>query len=92
MKWPRNYAPSYRDLKSAILRDRIASTHLGMRLEGFVSEQILNCHEGYIANNEEGDAGLIRVFSQRSAPISAALRVDINAPEEVDLADTEDGQ
>src|SRR6266545_4625475 len=26
------------------------------------------------------DAGLIRVFSQRGAPISAALRIDINAP------------
>src|SRR6266511_2834660 len=89
--WPRNYAPSYGDLREAL-----GSTYgdgrnrVGWRLEAFVSDEVLDCRQGYVARPvPDLDAGLVRVFSQRGAPISAALRIDINAPEGVELDEEE---
>lgn len=81
---PRNYAPSYGEIKSHVAARCIESREPGWRVETFVSEHLLDCREGYIAN-DEADEGLTRVFTQRGAPIAAALRIDINAPEETEL-------
>lgn len=82
---PRNYAPSYGDLASS-LAPQFGKNQVGWRLESFVSDELLNCREGYIAREPFGnDEGLLRVFAQRGAPISAALRIEISAPDEAEL-------
>lgn len=87
---PRNYAPSYGELVRALSQapnDDVSTRTAGWRLEGFVSDQVLGCHEGYVAaeDTDQPDQGLVRVFTQRGAPIVAALRIDINAPDQVRL-------
>jgi hypothetical protein len=55
-------------------------------LEDFVADQVVGCKEGYVADaNSPNDHGLHRVFSERSAPISAALSITIDAPEETEI-------
>jgi hypothetical protein len=71
---PRNSAPSYADLS------RGAS--LGWRLQEFVRDEVLTCREGYVSDHPQVDEGLNRVFTQRGAPIAAAIRIDIDLPEE----------
>ena len=94
--WSRNYAPSYGDLRSTAkptTRGLQSEGAPGWRLEDFVSRRLLDCQDGYIASTELGeDAGLSRVFSQRGAPISAAIRIDVNAPEEIVLDEQETGR
>ncbi len=55
-------------------------------LEDFIADMVIGCKEGYVADaNSPQDHGLHRVFSERSAPISAALSITIDAPEEAEL-------
>lgn len=76
----RNYAPSYTDLVGlGIDGDR----RVGWRLEEFMADHVLSCREGYISDHPTSDEGLDRVFNRRGAPISAAIRVSIDAPENI---------
>jgi hypothetical protein len=87
---PRNYAPSFEDLLNA-LRSGAQARVFGTRLEHFVADNLLDCREGYIAGSPvASDEGLQRVFAQRGAPISAALRIDISAPEDVEMEEVEE--
>jgi hypothetical protein len=53
------------------------------RLETFVADLVLGCKEGYLAGKTPfEDEGLFRVFNGRSGPISAAISVTIDAPDE----------
>jgi hypothetical protein len=75
-EFPRNYAPAYSDLTDEL-------DEVGLRLPDFVVDRVLACHEGYVVDDEGVEnEGLQRVFNQRSAPIAAAVRIDINLPEE----------
>ncbi len=73
--FPRNYAPAFGDL-----RGDHAQPGLGM--PDFMIDEVLSCHEGYVADDGLQNPGLQRVFNQRSGPIAAAIRIDINLPEE----------
>ena len=87
---PRNYAPSYGDMLVALGRSDARSRVFGGRLETFVAGDLLYCRDGYVAGSPDpSDVGLLRVFAQRGAPIAAALRIDITAPEEVEAVQAE---
>lgn len=78
-KQAKGYAPSYGDLR--YLLDAPFNEPLlqaGWRLEDFIDE-LLDCRAGYIAN-DEADEGVRRIFSERGAPISAAIAISISAP------------
>ncbi len=50
-------------------------------LDNFVADRVIGCQEGYIAGtNPTQDEGLLRVFTRRSGPISAAISITIDAP------------
>ncbi|MFC8718047.1 hypothetical protein [Kitasatospora sp. NPDC057198] len=70
----RNRAPSYRDLQNEY-------GEVGIRLPQFVVDRVLSCFEGYVVDDGDENEGLRRVFNLRSAPIAAAVRIDINIPE-----------
>lgn len=70
---PANHAPTYGELTDA-------SGAPGLGLSRFVTDRVLPCHEGYLAAPGP-DAGLARIFNQRSGPIAAAVRFDINLAE-----------
>jgi hypothetical protein len=51
------------------------------RLEYFVSDLVIGCHEGYLGGvSPMKDSHLRAVFSRRSGPISAAISITIDAP------------
>jgi hypothetical protein len=52
-------------------------------LHYFVADLVLGCKEGHLAGTvpEPGEP-LFAVFNQRTAPISAAISININAPGE----------
>ena len=87
---PRNYAPSYGDMIAALGPLGARGRTFGGRLEAFVSNDLLDCREGYVAASPDPvDEGVQRVFAQRDAPIAAALRIDISAPEDVEAIEAE---
>ncbi|MGC4990517.1 hypothetical protein [Nocardia salmonicida] len=69
-----NRAPSYGTLVA------VSTAEVGASLPDFVIAGILSCTEGYVVDDGIDNAGLQRVFNQRTAPISAAIRLDINLP------------
>ncbi|BCJ64779.1 hypothetical protein [Polymorphospora rubra] len=71
----RNYAPSYSELTGG-------GVCPGVGLPAFMVDEVLGCRAGYITEEGTQSPGLMRVFNQRSAPIAAAIRIDINLPEE----------
>jgi hypothetical protein len=56
----------------------------GWRLEHLVADLLLQCKEGYVATHYK-DTALFNVFFNRSAPITAAISVGVDAPEGVTL-------
>jgi hypothetical protein len=76
-QFPRNYAPSVADLAEG--RDSP-----GASLPDFMADEVLACNEGYIPDNFELDAGINRIFNQRTGPIAAAILVDIDLPADVE--------
>jgi hypothetical protein len=68
----RNHAPSYGDLRAS------GERHVGERLPQFMAYEVLGCREGYVVDPEGVDPGLARIFNQRTAPIAAAVRIEIN--------------
>lgn len=78
-----NLAPSFADLR--------AGTALpGQALEDFITTEVLTCKQGYIAQPGVADAGLNAVFYQRTGPISAAIRFDIDVPEDLVLPEQDE--
>jgi hypothetical protein len=75
------YNPSYSDLQ-AIELEHPTPNSAGWSLENFIVDLVIGCHEGYVAGNGNPtrDRGLFRVFGGRTAPISAALSITIDAP------------
>lgn len=75
-------APSYHELETLLGAPFTSASHrAGWRLEHFVVDLLMGCHAGYIANSPR-DSGLEQVFYGRSAPISAAISITIDAPEQ----------
>ena len=78
---PNKHIPSYGELEFGLGSPFDTNTHIvGWRLEHFVSQLLIMCHEGYIAENRE-DEGLRRVFNRRTGPIPAAVAVTFDAPD-----------
>ncbi len=79
MKCKKGYHPSYADMKDLAAAE-LGHREAGRRLEEFVVERLLDCKEGYIAEGGPQDEGLERMFFGRTAAISAAVSVTIDAP------------
>ncbi|GGN88990.1 hypothetical protein GCM10010112_73010 [Actinoplanes lobatus] len=69
----RNYAPAFGELRGG-------SAAPGAPIQDFIVDEVLACHEGYVVDDGAENEGLVRVFSQRGAPIAAAVRIDIDLP------------
>lgn len=76
------HVPSYGDLEFLLPApfDTPENT-AGWRLEGFITELLITCEEGYIAE-QEVDAGLEAVFNRRAGPIAAAVSITFDSPGE----------
>ena len=71
----RNYAPwFYRNLAGP------ASSTPGHPLPDFMVDDVLGCREGYVPEDFDHDQGVNRIFNLRTAPISAAIVIDIDLP------------
>lgn len=75
---PRNHAPSFDEVSNG-------AEAPGLPVEEFIRDEVLTCRQGYVADPESYDAGLEAVFNRRGAPIAAAIRFDIDVPEDVQL-------
>ncbi len=74
------YSPQFCDLTGVNLLPAAPSTSPpGWLIEEFIADLALQCKVGYIAE-KENDPGLVRVFSGRSGPISAAIAITFDAP------------
>ena len=78
------YTPSFGD----VIRNSGSAGEAGgasppWRLERFVVDELLGCNEGYVAESHD-DAGVRAVFFGRTAPISAAIGINIEAPPELE--------
>jgi len=77
-------APTYRDIASADGPFATPTHRAGWSLEHFVVDELLSCTEGY-ATSLRDDETLISVFFRRTAPISAAIAITIDTPQEIPL-------
>lgn len=73
---PHGHTPAYEQLS-------VAGEVPGDSLSAFVADKLLGCVEGYVVEGDDVDqnAGLRAIFSQRGAPIAAAVRIDIILPQ-----------
>jgi hypothetical protein len=78
-KFEKGYAPTFEDVRSIPSLATDGGKRPGWRLEAFIVDRVLDCHEGYIASDERDD-GLSLVFNRRSGPISAAIAITFDAP------------
>jgi hypothetical protein len=78
-KFDEGYSPSFDDVRLIPAEATSGGKWPGWRLEDFVVDRVMDCHEGYIAV-EENDRGLFRVFNRRSGPIAAAVAITFDAP------------
>jgi hypothetical protein len=82
---PKGTHPSYADVCAALPKHFRGTSRLGgWRIEDFVASELLSCREGYVVT-QANDGSLIELFFNRSGPISAAVSVTIDAPEDVEL-------
>jgi len=72
-RWTRNYAPSFRNLAGPAAAP-------GTPLPDFMVDDVLGCREGYVPEDFDHDQGVNRIFNLRTAPISAAIVIDIDLP------------
>ena len=81
-KKPKGYAPSYADL-CRLLPSPFdeKENHAGWPLQTFIVDLLIGCREGYRVQGSD-DPGVRRVFTERGAPISAAIAVTIDAPKQ----------
>jgi hypothetical protein len=77
-------APAISDFKKALQKADLASRPYGWRLEYFVVDLVLSCREGRIWD-DPNDNALMRIFHRKSGPISAAVSITIEVPENVEL-------
>jgi hypothetical protein len=77
--WPVGYSPAYSELRDGLGEPFIADHAVGWALENFVADLLIECDEGYIAEGAD-DAGLNYVFYRRTAPISSAIAITLDAP------------
>lgn len=76
----RRYVPSYGDLEFLLPEPFDTQAQMtGWRLEKFITELLITCEEGYIAQGET-DQGLLAVFNRRAGPIAAAMSITFDAP------------
>ena len=74
---PEGYSPSYGDLEFLLPTPfDTPARAAGWRLEEFITELLITCEEGYIAQHEH-DAGLMAVFGRRTGPIAAAMSITL---------------
>ena len=74
------HVPSYGDLEFLLPRPfDIQDNTAGWRLEAFITELLITCEEGYIAQ-QGADEGLEAVFNRRAGPIAAAMSITFDAP------------
>ena len=73
---PHGHTPAFDELAGS-------SGAPGESISEFVGDKLLGCTEGHVVDGEDvrSDAGLRAVFTQRGAPIAAAIRVDIVLPD-----------
>jgi len=69
--------PSYVDVNALAAPHSRAPWLAGWRLEDFVVDLCLGCHEGYLPGTA-GDLGLEFLFNRRTGPIQAAVSVQID--------------
>lgn len=81
---PRHHAPSFAELRQG-------PDAPGSPVHLFIRDEVLTCRQGYVADPGTADAGLFAVFNQRGAPIAAAVRFDIDVPEDLVLPEDGDG-
>lgn len=78
---PVGSAPSYDGLRSAVRKTTFdpAATH-GWRLETFVADEVMRCHEGRIFEDAQDDV-LAGLLYSRTAPIAAAIVMTVDLPD-----------
>ncbi|MDQ4104908.1 MAG: hypothetical protein M3186_14785 [Actinomycetota bacterium] len=77
---PDGHSPAYGELRASLGAPFLADLHpTGWRLEHFVTDLLLECETGYIADSRS-DGGLNYIFNRRSGPIAAALAITLDAP------------
>ena len=77
------YTPSFGDVRTVGSTGETGHVSLPWRLEHFVVNELLGCHEGYVAERHD-DPGVQAVFFGRTSPISAAIGINIEVPPEFD--------
>lgn len=76
-----NYSPLLGDLQFLLPPPFTEQANAaGWRLEDFVTELVLTCKEGYVAEDVRQDEGLFQIFNRRSGPIAAAIAITFDAP------------
>ncbi len=77
---PDGHSPAYGELRATLGAPFSPDIHpTGWRLEHFVTDLLLECETGYIAESRS-DGGLNYIFNRRTGPIAAALAVTLDAP------------
>lgn len=74
-----NESPTFLDLSGCCPKTSLSYSE-NWTLEDFAVDLLISCQTGYVAPTPE-DPGLERVFNLRSGPISAALSITVDAPE-----------
>ena len=69
--------PNYESVRGLAAPNEHASWTGGWRLEDFIVDLCLGCHEGYVPA-AAGDLGLNFLFNRRSGPIQSAVSVQID--------------
>jgi hypothetical protein len=77
---PGGHSPAYGELRALLAAPFSSELHPGgWRLEHFVTDLLLECETGYIAEGRN-DNGLNYIFTRRAGPIAAALAITLDAP------------
>jgi hypothetical protein len=77
---PGGHSPAYGELRASLADPFAPERHpAGWRLEHFVTNLLLECEVGYIAEGRN-DNGLNYIFTRRTGPITAALSITLDAP------------
>lgn len=79
---PRAHTPSFGELSQG-------ADAPGLPVQAFIRDEVLTCHQGYVADPGSADPGLNAVFNQRGAPIAAAVRFNLDVPENLILPEDE---
>lgn len=82
---PQGAHPTYANVCASLPKYFRGRSRLGgWRIEDFVASELLSCREGYVVT-QENDRSLLDLFFGRSGPISAAVSVTVDAPDDIEL-------